>query len=174
MTDMQITLEPAQKLIDLLNRAPDIVDKHIRKALVKSGLIVEREARENVAQATRGLMRSITSRVKGAGAEMHALVEVGEPYGWYVEHGRGPGKMPPYSAGSSLALWAKAVGITSSGSNPTRQDLGILFTIARSIGKHGTRAQPFLEPAFEESKPKIAGYFTDAIRDAIKEIEDAA
>lgn len=155
-------------------RAPDIVEKHLRTALTKSGLLIERDAKQNVAQATRAAMRSITSRVTGIGAQMHALVEVGEPYGYYIEHGRAPGAMPPYRGGSSLALWAKSVGITSSGSNPSRQDLGILFCIARTIGRRGTRAQPFLEPAFDNNKHKIREYFEDALRAAIKEIEALA
>lgn len=174
MSDFQIRVDPIDSVLKVFQRAPDIVDKHLRRALTRSGLLIERDAKSNVAQATRAAMRSITSRVAGMGAQMHALVEVGEPYGYYIEHGRGPGGMPPYRGGSSLALWAKAVGITSSGSNPSRQDLGILFCIARSISRSGTRAQPFLEPAFDDNKGKIGQYFEEAIRDAIKEIEAMA
>lgn len=174
MAEFTIKLDGAADILAVLNRAPDIVNKHIRKALTKSGLLVEREARLKVPQATRAAMRSITSSVKGSGAEMHTLVQVGEPYGWFIEYGRRPGKMPPHGAGSSLALWAKAVGIISSGSNPTYLEQGILFVMARAIGAHGTRPQPFLEPAFEESRQKIAGYFRDAVVDAINEIEESA
>ncbi len=171
MTEFRVEIENADAVIDLLNAAPDVFDKHIRKALQKSGLLVEREAKERVPQATRALFRSIVSDVTGSGASMQAVVSVGEPYGVYMEYGRPPGRMPPHGPGSSLALWAKMVGITSSGSNPTRQDLGILFMIARAIGRRGVEPQPFMEPALDASKGKIQRYFEDAIADAIAEIE---
>lgn len=173
MAEFTIKLDGAADVLSVLNRSPDIVNKHIRKALQKAGLLVESEAKRNVAQASRALFRSITSRVEGTGAQQHALVNVGEPYGWFVEYGRKPGKMPPHGPGSSLALWAKTVGIISSGSNPTRQEQGILFVIARGIGRYGTRPQPFLETAFDGSRERIAGYFRDAVVEAIKEIESA-
>lgn len=171
MPELQITLTPPNDVVRILDLAPEIMDKHLRRALQKCGLLVEADAKRRVPQASRALFRSINSRVDGQGAQLHALVNVGEPYGWFVEHGRGPGRMPPHGAGSSLALWAKSVSIISSGSNPTRLDLGILFVIARAIGRSGTRAQPFLEPAFNENKARIATIFEEAIADAVKEIQ---
>lgn len=167
---MQIEISGGSKVSALYSSAPDLFNKHLRKAVTKAAFIIEAEAKRRVPQATRALARSIASDTQTLGGTVSGIVTVGEPYGIYVEYGRGAGKMPPYKAGSSLALWAKAVGIISSGSNPTADDRSHLFLIARNIGRYGVKERPFLMAAFRDSVPKITRLFEDALQDITTEM----
>jgi len=68
-------------------------------------------------------------------------------YGLYVEFGRGPGKMPPIDV---LTRWVE-LKLKIKG----KAAKAVAFMIARKIGKRGTKAQPFLRPAFERTKKRL-------------------
>lgn len=77
------------------------------------------------------------------------VVGVGEKYAAAVEFGRRAGKMPPVAA---IERWARIkLGAPGAG-----------FVIARKIGKKGTKAQPYVEPAFRSDAQSILNYFADA------------
>lgn len=54
-------------------------------------------------------------------------------YAYFVEHGRGPGKMPPERP---IKDWVKKHNISEDA----------VFPIRRKIGREGTKAHPFTEP----------------------------
>lgn len=74
-------------------------------------------------------------------------VETTSGYGKYVEFGRGAGGMPPIAA---LEKWVRRkLGVNA------KRAKSIAFVIARGIAERGTKAQPFLKPAFEREKRKL-------------------
>lgn len=85
--------------------------------------------------------------------ERKGVVGVGERYGGAVEFGRKAGKMPPVAP---IERWA-ALKLGAPGAG---------FVIARKIGRKGTKAQPFVKPAFVSDSPVILKYFGDA-RDVV-------
>ena len=102
------------------------------------------------------------------------VIEVGEDYFkvsisladyWqFLENGRGPGKFPPVD---KIKEWieVKPVNPTplSNGKTPSVEQLS--FLIGRKIAYEGTEAQPFFEPAKEQTIRE----FEDKINEAIEE-----
>ena len=102
------------------------------------------------------------------------VIEVGEDYFkvsisladyWqFLENGRGPGKFPPVD---KIKEWieVKPVNPTplSNGKTPSVEQLS--FLISRKIANEGTEAQPFFEPAKEQTIRE----FEDKINEAIDE-----
>lgn len=74
------------------------------------------------------------------------LVAVGERYGSVVEFGRRPGKMPPVAP---IERWA-SIKLGSPGAG---------FVIARKIGQRGTKANPYVEPAFKSEAGPVLNIF---------------
>ena len=78
-------------------------------------------------------------------------------YWWYVENGRGPGKMPPIS---DIEEWIDVKPIVRDSRNgkvPTTKQLA--YVIARSIGEKGTKGTHALDKTIQSS---------DDIVDALK------
>ena len=75
-------------------------------------------------------------------------------YGLYIEFGTRPGHFPPVEAltGQREALdqWVERKLRVNKKEAP-----GIAFAVARKIFHKGTKAQPFLRPAFEKEKRRI-------------------
>lgn len=68
-------------------------------------------------------------------------------YGLYVEFGRPPGQMPDSRA---LLRWVRRkLGLRG------KEAKQAAYNISRAIGERGTRAQPFLRPAFEREKRRL-------------------
>ena len=68
---------------------------------------------------------------------------------WYIENGRGPGKMPPISA---IEKWIEVKPIipdSRNGKVPTTRQLA--FVIARSIGEKGTSGTHALDKTIKSS-----------------------
>lgn len=79
-------------------------------------------------------------------------------YWWYIENGRGPGKMPPISAiernsrVSAIEKWIEVKPIipdSRTGKTPTTKQLA--FLIARSIGEKGTKGTHALDNTIRSS-----------------------
>jgi len=72
-------------------------------------------------------------------------------YGWVIEKGRGPNKkMPPVSV---IESWCKSKSIP----------VEAAFPIARSIGKKGIKAKPFIAKSMQDV---VANSIADAIKKA--------
>jgi hypothetical protein len=138
-------LEGADRLEAALRRSPQVVATEQVRAMTRSLLLVEGDARRNVRQDTRQLMNSITHRQRMAGETLVGEVGPSVRYGAYVERGSRP-HWPPRAP---LEGWARRHGVS-------------VFVVQRAIARRGTRARPFLGPAFEKNKDTIVRLFAAA------------
>jgi hypothetical protein len=115
-----------------LASAPAQLESETRKAMTTGLLLFEGEMRRLAPRDTGRLQGSIHHTITGAGANLTGRVGPSVAYGYWVEYGRRAGRQPPIGA---ISGWARR-----HGANP--------FVLARAIGRHGTRKQPFVQPAF--------------------------
>jgi len=144
---MPVTLhvEGADRLEAALRRSPQVVAQEQVRAMTRSLLLVEADARRNVRQDTRQLMNSITHRQRMAGDALVGEVGPSVRYGLYVEKGSRP-HWPPRAP---LEGWARRHGVS-------------VFVVQRAIARRGTRARPFLLPAYEKNRDTIVRLFAAA------------
>jgi HK97 gp10 family phage protein len=140
-----VTVRGAKELAAALDQAPRAVSAAAQAAMTKSLLLVEAEARRTVAHDTRALMNSITSQQAVRGDTLVGKVGPSLQYGLYVETGTRP-HWPP---AAPLVGWARRHGI------PVRM-------VQLAIARRGTRARPFLQPAFEKYREQIVALFAQA------------
>ena len=96
----------------LLNIAVDIT---VTKDLVNSGQY----------------LNSLTTEVRGTRTNFRGILTPGAAHGYYVEHGRRPGKAPPPDA---IQLWVRR----KLGINDDREVKSVAFLIGRAIAERGT------------------------------------
>jgi len=144
---MPVTLhvEGADRLEAALRRSPQVVAQEQVRAMTRSLLLVEADARRNVRQDNRQLMNSITHRQRMAGDALVGEVGPSVRYGLYVEKGSRP-HWPPRAP---LEGWARRHGVS-------------VFVVQRAIARRGTRARPFLLPAYEKNRDTIVRLFAAA------------
>ncbi len=140
-----LRLEGAEPLARALNRSPELVAAESLRAMTTSLLLVEADARRNVAHDSRRLMNSITHRLSGRGDALVGEVGPSVRYGLYVERGSRP-HWPPVAA---LVGWARRHGVSP-------------YAVQRGIGRRGTRARPFLVPALTKNVDRIVRLFAQA------------
>ena len=140
-----LRLEGAEELVAKLARSPRTVAAEQQRAMTASLLLIEADARRNVRHDTRRLMNSITHQIEGRGTRLVGRVGPSVRYGLYVERGSRP-HWPPVAA---LAGWARRHGVSP-------------YAVQRSIARRGTRARPFLVPAFLRNAERILRLFAQA------------
>jgi hypothetical protein len=159
MVALSVEIVGADKLAAGMGKAAtSVLPSETRKAMDASLLLVEVDARRNVKQDTRRLMNSIHPNVSGSGANLTGEVGPSLKYGLWVERGRPAGKRPPPVA--SLRGWAARHGIP----------VGVLYVVARAIGRRGIPPAPFMRPAYEKNRSKIEALFA---RIGVKVVEVA-
>lgn len=144
-------IEGLEELRNDFKRAGANIDHLLRQAMVRSTTKIKEEAKNNIRMNGTtfqgNLARSITVRESSA---TRGVVGVGEAYGGAVEFGRRPGKMPPVAP---IERWASIkLGAPGAG-----------FVIARKIGRKGTKAQPYMEPAFKDNAEYVLDQFETAV-----------
>ena len=123
-----------EKLIAGFNGAPAVLHAQTRAAMTTSCLLIEGAARAKAPKKTGRLAGSITHRISGGGANLTGEIGPSVKYGLYVETGTRPHWMPP----------------------------GILpFPAMRTIARRGTRAQPYMKPAFDQNVGRVTKLFAD-------------
>ena len=151
----------AVDVTDLEKFGDEVVDLHhepFEVQLPKSGYVygtqVQALARRLVPVDLGALKLSITPVVRQqvGGA---IIVEVGptQKYGQGIEFGRPPHYVSP----AQLAGWAKRRRV-----NP--------YAVSKAIEKRGTKAQPYMLPAFEQMEPQRDKFILAAISEAIKAV----
>lgn len=124
-----------------------VIAEEIERAVKRAILAVEALAKKYVPTDTHHLQRSITSEARPlAGALWRAVAGTNVPYAEDVERGQKPGRWP---AEGELLGWMRRKGIEASAE----------FAIRRAIYQRGTKAQPYLERAFAELRPRIDAEF---------------
>ncbi|WP_334111256.1 HK97-gp10 family putative phage morphogenesis protein [Thermodesulfitimonas autotrophica] len=148
---IKIEVEGGKELAKKFAEIGQMATNAAEKALVRAGLLVERDAKKLCPVDTGRLRTSISHRLTGAGTKNPA-VEVGTnvEYAPYVEFGTRPHYPPP----RALRRWAQLHGMKP----------GAEFAIARKIAARGTPAKPFLFPAFNANKDKVKQLVAEAIR----------
>lgn len=126
-----------------LRAAPGTVSSQTRQAMTASLLLIEGAARPLAARDTGRLGGSISHTISGQGAALTGRVGPSVRYGFWVEHGRKPGRPPPIDA---VQGWAKRHGVSP-------------FAVARAIARKGTKPRPFLVPAFSKNRSHIITLF---------------
>jgi HK97 gp10 family phage protein len=138
-----------EKLRDALKKFPTIATRNINTAIRKTLTSIERDARQNAPKDQGGLKANWRVEI----GTLKGSLESGQDYALYVHDGTRP-HMPPISA---VTPWANRHGIPP-------------FLVARSIARHGTKANPFLYKALESNLKYAEQQFTDAINKTINEI----
>lgn len=104
-------------------------------------------------RATGELFRSGIVNVE----DLQAEIEYKTEHAFYVEFGRKAGRMPPVSY---IEQWVKKKGIATVASKGANRVLSnaiksAAFAIAKHIAENGTKAYPYLYPAFNSNKGKL-------------------
>lgn len=149
MANITIKLKNADKIIEAFRQAPMQASKGIQKAVEKTVLTIERDAKKlapvNKQSGGGTLRQSIMSSVNG----MSGSVEVNASYAVPVHEGTRP-----------HTIVAKKARVLAN------KRTGQMF--GKVVNHPGTKAQPFLREAVEQNEEKINNYFSDAIKGIIK------
>jgi HK97 gp10 family phage protein len=151
--EMHVTMTGVDALVRRYSNAQQIITKSLTGAVTRSVIFGEGIAKRIVARDTSNLARSITHRVESGIGRVRGIWGTAVFYGPYVEKGTRP-HFPPVAA---LVGWARR-----HGANP--------YAVARGIALNGTRAQPFMKPSFEQTKPKAIQDIRNAARTAFRQI----
>jgi len=84
-------------------------------------------------------------------ASLFARIIARAGYAAAVEQGTGPGGSPPLEA---IRRWIRVAQITPR--NPDMSERDLAFVIRRKIRREGTPAQPFMAPAAETTRQRLA------------------
>lgn len=119
----------------------------------------------NNSNATRNLYDSFEKIIE-IGKDHYSVKIAMADYGKYVENGRGPGKYPPID---KIQEWVevKPISITPDMNGRTPSVRQVAFAISKKIAEEGTQAQPFFEPAKEQTIREFEDRITEAITDDI-------
>ena len=155
MSSFQIDTSGIDALAKRMDGAPAIVNAELLTAIRGVGLDAERYGKANltaVGAIDRGqLRRAVTSTASAIGTGAQAILGVKLPYARPVEEGRRAGATLPPTA--PIAAW-----LGRHGGDPKRA-----FVVARSIGRRGIRARPYLKPAAERAVRESGRHMQPAI-----------
>lgn len=145
-----------------MQAGPQILGKHLTRAIERVVLEMAREARRRAPKAFSTLTNAISSvMVSPAEGQVFAGVD----YARAVEEGTRGGRMPPRQ---NLEDWIRVRRIQPDDPDMSPRDLA--FVMARAIAKKGTPAQPFMRPAYEAQRAKAEARISSAIDAALTEI----
>lgn len=145
---MRVTVQSPnlQRLITVLGSGK-VVSTEMHLAFQRAGIIVTNRAKK-LAPVDRGRLRaSITYQVDPAIFPKWAEVGTNTEYAPDIHDGRPPGTMPPVS---ELAGWAKRKGLDA-------------WAVAKGIEERGTRPNPFLRRALDDTERQIVEQFDNAL-----------
>jgi len=129
-----------------------IVMDETRRGITRSVIQIEADAKRTVPTDTHTLQRSITHEVTASANDVTGRVGTNLQYAPVVEFGRSAGAtMPPPDA---LTGWLARHGM----------DASAAFVVARSIGRRGIRARPYLMPALEKNRADITREMTAVLQ----------
>lgn len=135
--ETRIEFDTLTKLAPLWDQAPRIVAEEQYRGMARAVLPIEARAKAEAPWDTGHLRRSLTHRIERGQFFVTGIVGTNVLYARVVEEGRAAGThMPP---GGVLLGWMRRKGI----------DETLEYPLRRVIGRHGTKAQPYLIPAFK-------------------------
>lgn len=139
---IEVHVEGLKELQGNLASAPETLASATHSAMSAGLLLLEGDMRRGAPRDTGRLQGSIHHTITGGGASLTGKVGPSVAYAIFVEKGT-RAHYPPVGA---IKGWAGRHGM-----NP--------FALARGIARRGTRAQPFVLPAFERQRSKVLALF---------------
>jgi HK97 gp10 family phage protein len=118
--------------------ARDMHGQPMQDGMEKAALMVTRSARIKAPVDTGRLRSSIMPEVRVKGTEVQGVIGSNVTYAPFVELGTKP-HFPPIEA---VAVWAARHGMSA-------------YAVALAIARRGTKAHPYLQPAFDENRSAI-------------------
>ena len=170
-TRLELPDSELQKLNKLLEGKAKEINKEAQVGLNKVGLQILADSQQNLKKA-----KSIASgqlinsgKVKPqADGTIDVIYEANHSY--WVEFGRKSGGMPPVKP---IFEWIKKKGLADSstpsggrrkrGADFTQKAMSMAWAIAMSIKRQGTKAKPFLFPAFRKNENDMIRIIKQAI-----------
>jgi hypothetical protein len=148
-----------ETLRDLDNIGPYVMDELFltmhRAVDVTEAAVVQRTPVGVSGHARQGWSKAVVRLI----SEVRGVVANPLDYIYYVEHGRGPGKMPPID---NIELWVRRVlGIAEPESR------SVAFLVARAIGVRGTKGAHMVEEGTKAVRGIITADFR-AVPDRVK------
>lgn len=143
-----IEIQGLDQLVAKAAEAGDEMTALLLEAMIRSTDRVKQQIQDNI--TSKGITN--TGNLSGSVdvvevSPERGVVGVGEDYGAYVEFGTDP-HWPPVDA---IERWAQTkLGVP-----------GLGFIIARKISKVGTKAQPYVRPAFESEQDFVLQQFAE-------------
>lgn len=120
----------------------DQASDEVNRATLNTAADAKQNVKDNKSISTSLLINSIENRfnkLKNVGE-----VIVGAAYGGYLEFGRKAGGFPPLAP---IENWVKKKGVETD----PKKIKSTAFLVARSISKKGTKARPYLIPAWRKN-----------------------
>lgn len=137
---MNIELQGMDSVLNALTKPAD--EAKLANALQRACLLVERSAKQKAPKDNGDLARSITSEVRGSGADMEGVVYTPLEYAPYVEYGTG---LFAEEGGRTDVPWCY------------QDDKGEWHSTS------GQKPQPFLRPALDENREEIMRMLREAL-----------
>lgn len=144
--------------------------RQFQNALLLAKAIATREAPVGVSGNLRRSIRLDMPRETAGGLVGRMFVDApANRYAQFVEFGRGPGRMPPFSPGTDLWLWVKRK------LAPPEEELrSAAFLLARAIGAQGTRPHPFFGPAGDAVERRLPGIAVEVAKAGAKDFQTSS
>lgn len=159
MVELKFKVQNLETILERYQEAPSIVSKELDTAMHKAVVKLKATAKIEAPVGANNVLRgAIYSKVYGGGYGIKGEVGVGPaaPYGVCVHEGTRP-HFPPIAA---LKQWAeRKLG------NPA-----LAYPIARHIAKVGTKANPFMQRAWDSEQDNITAFFEVANANIAKQV----
>lgn len=144
MAEVNLQINGLEELVKRLEKYPAISEPHVNRAINRSLVRILGQEKQQAPVGTGNLRdnwRIDMSRFAGTLAS-------NAPYALSVHFGTRP-HMPP-AGDSFFQLWCRKKGL-----NP--------WAVARSIARHGTKPNPFLQRAVDAEQENVSGEFKSAL-----------
>lgn len=158
---LELTID-SRELQRALLAGPHVLEKHLDRAIGRTVQEMARSARRHAPKAVSTLVNTIKPEQPSA---LEGRVVVGVDYARAVEEGTAGGRFPPVD---NILDWVKVTRQVPDDPSLSPDDLA--FVIARSIARRGTPPQPYLAPALEENRSRAERRISQAIDDALREL----
>jgi hypothetical protein len=143
MSAIEIKITNLNRLTDLAEKYPKTAEKHIGGAINKSLVRIFAEEKQT---APFGVTANLRDNWLLSFGRFQGSLRSNAPYSVGIEEGT----RPHYVSPRALKPWAEARGL-----NP--------FAVAKSIAKKGTKANPFLKRAVDNTADAVDREFTKAL-----------
>jgi HK97 gp10 family phage protein len=158
MSGFNLEIKGLNELMKTVEKYPNISEKHINKAINRSLIRIQDQAKKNAPSGDTQQLRQNWKIFMGrfAGELSSGAKNKGYQYGLVVEGGRRAGKGFPYKDPLFVA-WCKKRGLSP-------------FLVMRSIKRKGIKARPFFQPAIDSQQANVDREFSKAMDNILKEL----